>query len=111
MERKLSRSPGANVSWVDRLDQETTPQQNATQAQPVLVKHDSLDVLEDGQLLGSKRDEDGERGRNRTLNLLINSQWISDTRGQPLLNDLSVNCNVNKEIDVLSADTVRHSKP
>ena len=77
----------------------------------MLVKRDSLDVLEDGQLLGSKRDEDGERGRNRTLNLLINSQWISDTRGQPLLNDLSVNCNVNKEIDVLSADTVRHSKP
>src|ERR1035441_10534489 len=65
VERKLSRSPGANVSWVDRLDQETTPQQNATQAQPVLVKRDSLDVLEDGQLLGSKRDEDGERGRNR----------------------------------------------
>jgi hypothetical protein len=25
--------------------------------------------------------------------------------------DLSVNGNVNKEIDVLSADTVRHSKP
>jgi len=73
VERELSRSPGANVSWVDRLDQETTPQQNATQAQPVLVKRDSLDVLEDGQLLGSKRDEDGERGRNRTFNLLIKS--------------------------------------
>ena len=73
VERKLSRSPGANVSWVDRLDQETTPQQNATQAQPVLAKRDSLDVLEDGQLLGSKRDEDGERGRNRTYNLLIKS--------------------------------------
>ena len=81
MERKLSRSPGANVSWVDRLDQETTPQQNATQAQPVLAKRDSLDVLEDGQLLGSKRDEDGERGRNRTFNLLIKSQLNTDTGG------------------------------
>jgi len=30
VERKLSRSPGANLSCVDRLDQETTPQQNAT---------------------------------------------------------------------------------
>ncbi len=26
--------PGADVSWVDRLDTKTTPQQNATQAQP-----------------------------------------------------------------------------
>ena len=26
--------PGANVSWVDSLDAKTSPQQNATQAQP-----------------------------------------------------------------------------
>ncbi len=26
--------PGADISWVDRLDAKTTPQQNATQAQP-----------------------------------------------------------------------------
>jgi integrase len=26
--------PGADISWVDRLDSKTSPQQNATQAQP-----------------------------------------------------------------------------
>jgi len=40
--------PGADISWVDRLDAKTTPQPNATQAQPEAVKteEESLEVIE-----------------------------------------------------------------
>jgi integrase len=40
--------PGGNIDWVDRLDAPTTPQQNATQAQPVprSTFDDSAQVVE-----------------------------------------------------------------
>ncbi len=60
--------PGANINWVDGLDRETTPQQNATPAQLGTgeVEPDYLQPIEKG----------GERGRNRTYNLLIKSQLL-----------------------------------
>ena len=40
--------PGANVNWVDRLDGETSPQQSATPAQPVVgeIPADLTQVLD-----------------------------------------------------------------
>ena len=40
--------PGADIAWVDRLDSETTPQQNATQAQQDQPKQekDTAEVIE-----------------------------------------------------------------
>jgi integrase len=60
--------PGENIAWVDGLDRKTSPQQNATQAQPEpeVAKEEQPEVLE----------EYGERGRNRTFNLLIKSQLL-----------------------------------
>jgi Phage integrase family len=63
--------PGANINWVDGLDRETTLQQNATPTQPAADdEHEahvgSLQTIENGE-------DDGERGRNRTFNLLIKS--------------------------------------
>jgi Phage integrase family len=57
--------PGADINWIDGLDRRTSQQQNATPAQPVAAQaeSESLEVVE----------EDGERGRNRTYNLLIKS--------------------------------------
>jgi integrase len=57
--------PGADINWIDRLDREASPQPNATQAQPEQCDDElqSLEVVE----------KDGERGRNRTYNLLIKS--------------------------------------
>jgi integrase len=57
--------PGADINWIDGLDRKTTPQQNATPAQPEGLQEvpESLEVVE----------SDGERGRNRTYNLLIKS--------------------------------------
>ena len=60
--------PGADIAWVDRLDSKTTQQQNATPAQPEVVddEPESLEAIEGV----------GERGRNRTYNLLIKSQLL-----------------------------------
>src|SRR5713101_6116903 len=63
--------PGANINWVDGLDRKTTLQQNATQPQlqsgeisePTPEPLEPIDDVEDV----------GERGRNRTYNLLIKS--------------------------------------
>jgi integrase len=60
--------PGADIAWVDRLDSKTTPQQNATPAQPVIRG----EIAEAMQLI----EKVGERGRNRTFNLLIKSQLL-----------------------------------
>ena len=58
--------PGADINWIDGLDRRTNQQQNATPAQPAAARTEpaALEVVE----------EDGERGRNRTFNLLIKSQ-------------------------------------
>ena len=63
---------GADINWIDGLDRKTTPQQNATGAQ---LKRDeenapSPESMQVVQYLG----DDGERGRNRTYNLLIKSR-------------------------------------
>jgi integrase len=60
--------PGADINWIDGLDRKTSPQQNATPAQLEVSQEEpeSLEVVE----------EDGERGRNRTYNLLIKSQLL-----------------------------------
>src|SRR5437870_4302021 len=60
--------PGADINWIDGLDRKTSPQQNATPAQLEVLPEEpeSLQVIEEG----------GERGRNRTYNLLIKSQLL-----------------------------------
>ena len=66
--------PGANINWVDALDKKSSPQQNATEAQlhtaetsePMPKPLEAIDDVEDV----------GERGRNRTYNLLIKSQLL-----------------------------------
>ena len=66
--------PGANIAWVDRLNAKTSPQQNATPAQPEAKEApDRGEVLppEGIDVAGEKL---GERGRDRTFNLLIKSQ-------------------------------------
>ena len=57
--------PGANIAWVDRLDHETTPQPNATQAQPSPKTGEVAPLALEGQLLEPEEDKLGERGRNR----------------------------------------------
>jgi integrase len=60
--------PGADINWIDGLDRRTSQQQNATPAQLAAapVEQEALEVVE----------KDGERGRNRTFNLLIKSQLL-----------------------------------
>src|ERR1700693_2392069 len=60
--------PGADINWIDGLDRKTSPQQNATPAQLEVLQQEpeSLDVVE----------KSGERGRNRTYNLLIKSRRV-----------------------------------
>jgi hypothetical protein len=60
--------PGADINWIDSLDRKTSQQQNATPAQPEAedTTPEALEVVEG----------DGERGRNRTYNLLIKSQLL-----------------------------------
>jgi hypothetical protein len=57
--------PGADINWIDGLDRRTSSQQNATPAQ--------LEVLQEASESLEVVDKDGERGRNRTFNLLIKS--------------------------------------
>jgi hypothetical protein len=54
--------------WLNVLDPKTSPQQNATQAQPQpeIVQAEQPQIIEGL----------GERGRNRTFNLLIKSQLL-----------------------------------
>jgi len=66
--------PGANINWVDGLDRETSPEQNATQAQPEL-KSEKEPEAEPSEVILEPQDV-GERGRNRTFNLLIKSQLL-----------------------------------
>jgi len=60
--------PGADINWIDGLDRKTSSQQNATPAQ--------LDVLQEEPESLEAVDKVGERGRNRTFNLLIKSQPV-----------------------------------
>ena len=66
--------PGADIAWVDRLDSKTTSQQNATPAQ--LDKTDTNEVEGAPMEVIDTAGEGGERGRNRTYNLLIKSQLL-----------------------------------
>jgi integrase len=66
--------PGANINWIDGLDRKTTPQQNATPAQ-LNRDEESPPSPESLQLVPQVGDV-GERGRNRTFNLLIKSQLL-----------------------------------
>jgi Phage integrase family len=63
--------PGANINWVDGLDRKTTPQQNATPAQP------EIDELEDADVWPSElidyAENAGGPGRIRTYNQQIMS--------------------------------------
>ena len=66
--------PGADVSWVDRLDSKTSPQLNATPAQPEPLAmsegtaHNSSEVIGDGEL------EDWLPPRDSNPDMLIQSQ-------------------------------------
>jgi integrase len=60
--------PGADINWIDGLDRKTSSQQNATPAQ--------LDVLQEESESPEVVEKVGERGRNRTFNLLIKSQLL-----------------------------------
>jgi hypothetical protein len=68
--------PGADINWIDGLDRRTSQQQNATPAQPVAAQAEpeTLEVVE----------EVGERGRNRTFNLLIKSQLLCQLSYAPV---------------------------
>jgi integrase-like protein len=70
--------PGADINWIDGLDRKTSPQQNATPAQLEVLQEEpeSLDVVE----------KNGERGRNRTFNLLIKSQLLCQLSYAPFNN-------------------------
>jgi integrase len=60
--------PGADVAWVDRLDESTRPQLSATPVQPE-AKNNLADVVEVVETFG-------EPGRTRTCNPLIKSQLL-----------------------------------
>jgi Phage integrase family len=62
---------GADIKWIDGLDRKTSPQPNATPAQPEPA---AAEEREKESLESIVANEDsGERGRNRTYNLLIKS--------------------------------------
>ena len=65
---------GADIKWIDGLDRKTSPQPNATPAQP---EPTAAEEPERESLESIVTNEDsGERGRNRTYNLLIKSQLL-----------------------------------
>jgi integrase len=66
--------PGADISWIDGLDRRTTPQQIATQAQ--LQTEECSEPHPNGPESIVVESDAGERGRNRTYNLLIKSQLL-----------------------------------
>ena len=51
-----TRSRGADIAWVDRLDAKTPPQQNATQAQPAKNESDQENVEVLGRIWLPPRD-------------------------------------------------------
>jgi len=65
---------GADIRWIDGLDSKTSQQQNATPAQQQLeeIAARESEPLQDVVVI----EEVGERGRNRTFNLLIKSQLL-----------------------------------
>jgi hypothetical protein len=67
--------PGANINGVDGLDRKTTPQQDATRAQ--LQSKESGEIHTESSERVDNVEEAGERGRNRTFNLLIPSQQLN----------------------------------
>ncbi len=66
--------PGADIAWVDRLDGKTSRQQSATPAQPDTNKPSEEGEVRSPEVVDAAREKSGERGRNRTYNLLIKSQ-------------------------------------
>jgi hypothetical protein len=65
---------GADIKWIDGLDRKTSPQPNATPAQPEPA---AAEEPEKESLESIVANEDsGERGRNRTYNLLIKSRRV-----------------------------------
>ena len=65
--------PGANISWVDRLDVESTPQQNATTAQLAARTTLGTGALQPLEVTDNAEKNSGERGRNE-LSLLRQGQ-------------------------------------
>ena len=57
-------------------DAKTSPQQNATPAQPEAKKAPDQGEVLPPEVIDAVRDKVGERGRNRTFNLLIKSQLL-----------------------------------
>jgi hypothetical protein len=82
--------PGADINWIDGLDRKTSTQHNATPAQPEVLQDEpeSLEVV----------DKDGERGRNRTYNLLIKSQLLCQLSYAPTVGNLAGRTNRNYSI-------------
>jgi hypothetical protein len=74
--------PGANINWVDGLDRKTTSQQNATLAQLEAAESKERET-ESPELVDGLGDV-GERGRNRTFNLLIKSQLLCQLSYAPI---------------------------
>jgi integrase len=68
--------PGADIAWVDRLDGKTSRQQSATPAQQDTNKPFEEGELRSPEVVDAAREKVGERGRNRTYNLLIKSQLL-----------------------------------
>ena len=73
--------PGADIAWVDRLDGKTSRQQSATPAQPDTNKPSEEGEVRSPEVVDAAREKVGERGRNRTYNLLIfdqqpTNQWF-----------------------------------
>jgi len=66
--------PGANVRFVDSLDQQSPAQAAATPAQPPARNEEA--PVETGAEVTDFEGDVGERGRNRTFNLLIKSQLL-----------------------------------
>ena len=67
--------PSANIAWVDRLDRETSPQQNATPAQ--------LDVEDEQEVSLEVIENDGGPGQSRTADLRFRKPLLypSELRG------------------------------
>ena len=66
--------PGADINWIDGLDRKTSQQQNATPAQLEVVNAEERETASLQAIVDAG--DSGERGRNRTYNLLIKSQLL-----------------------------------
>jgi integrase len=74
--------PGADINWIDGLDRKTTPQQNATPAQLDTTESKAAEK-EPAEVIDTAC-VNGERGRNRTYNLLIKSQLLCQLSYAPV---------------------------